>query len=394
MRVALVFKRLSLHGGSERQVAMLARDLAARGHAVHVFCRQVRTEPPPDVVVHRMPPLPLGAWGELVVFSWWARRAVARVARRQGAFDVTHAYGRTLGQDVYRVGGGCHRTYLEHAHALDRPWGLQRILRRSPFQLWKAGLEQRALVGPPAPHVIANSRMVADDLGARYGLDDTRLHVVRNGVDLSRFRPATDVERAATRASWGLGAEHEVVLFLGTGYARKGLDAALRACARLAPQRPRLRLVVAGRDKRLRAWRRLASRLGLDGRVLWLGAVSDPERCYGAADVSVLPTTYDPAANGTLESLACGVPTVTSSMNGAAEVVDRGRCGSVLETPIEPDALAAAVARWLDDAERDSTSRAARARAERHPFGESCEAMLDVYRAVLQDRSSPRGARS
>ncbi|MFT7465471.1 MAG: UDP-glucose:(heptosyl)LPS alpha-1,3-glucosyltransferase, partial [Pseudohongiellaceae bacterium] len=151
VRVALIYKRYALHGGSERQLAMLARDLVEKGHSVHIFCRSVRSEPSEGVQLHVMPALPLSGTLALFAFSAWARWACKRYEAKQGSFDVRHAFGRTVGQDVYRVGGGCHRTYLEHAHALDRPALWRRLSRGSLAQRCKANLEERALCGSPQP---------------------------------------------------------------------------------------------------------------------------------------------------------------------------------------------------------------------------------------------------
>lgn len=389
MRVALIYKRYALHGGSERQLSMLARDLVEQGHVVHVFCRSVRADPSPGVTLHVMPALPLSGTLALFAFSRWAARACRRFEELHGPFDVHHAYGRTVGQDVYRVGGGCHRTYLEHAHALDRPHWWRRWLRHSPAQRWKAELEQRALCGPNQPWVITNSGMVRDDLMFRYGLPPERLSVVRNGVDLTRFRPPVDDERSTMRAAWGFSRDDEVVLFLGTGFARKGLEPTLRAVALLAEGRPRLQLVVAGRDGRMRSWQALARALGLAERVLFVGPTDNHEACYRGADVYALPTAYDPAANSTLEALASGLPVVTSAMNGAAEILDEGVHGSILSCPVHPDDLAEALGHWLDRCADRTLAEQNRLRAEGFPASGSCEQILDVYRALLAHRRRP-----
>ena len=384
MRVAIVFKRFADTGGSERQVALLARQLAARGDDVHVFCASVRSALPAGVTAHVMPRLVPGRTLGLLAFSAWARRAVAR----HEPFDVRHAFGRTVGQDVYRLGGGCHRTYLEHAHALDRPAWLRPLLRRLPYQVVKVRIEERALAPSAARRIITNSSMTRDDLVFRYGLDPARVHVVPNGTDLARFRPPVAGEREELRRELGLPADAEVALFLGTGFARKGLEPTLRALARLAPARPRLLLLVAGRDRRPAHWQALATALRVADRVRFLGPRGDPERLYRAADVFVLPTAYDPAANSTLEALASGLPVVTSAANGAGEILREGRHGTVVPAPVHPGDVADALAAWLERADRPAVAAACRARAEEFPAEDSCAAMLEIYREVVAARGA------
>jgi UDP-glucose:(heptosyl)LPS alpha-1,3-glucosyltransferase len=385
MRVAIVYKRYADTGGSERQVALLCAALRAQEHDVHVFCGSVRSAPPEGVTVHRMPQVPLGRTLSMLRFSAWAARAVAREQRRHGRFDVTQAFGRTVGQDVYRLGGGCHRTYLEHAHALDRPAWLRPLLRRLPYEVLKARLEERALSGARR-RIITNSTLTRDDIVFRYALDPATIRVVRNGTDLSRFRPAAPGEKQVLRAELGLPAEASVAVFLGSGYARKGLEPTLRACALLLPRLPGLRLLVIGADRRLAWWRARAAALGLADQVLFAGPRRDPERLLRAADVSVLPTAYDPSANSTLESLASGLPVVTSDMNGAGEIIVPGVHGSVVNAPVHPGDVADALEHWLRRADRELAAHATRSLAAEFPAEDSCTGLLDVYREVIEAR--------
>lgn len=394
MRVALVFKRWSDSGGSERQVTLLVRELLARGDEVHLFCEQVRGATPAALVVHRLSPLPLGRTLRMLRFSRWAARQIARHERAHGPFDVQQAFGRTVGQQVYRLGGGCHRSYLELAHALDRPRWLRALLARHPYQVLKARLEERALEPAPGRRIIVNSEMTRRDLGFRYGLAPASIHVLRNGVDLARFRPAAGDERGQLRAELGLAADAEVALFLGTGFSRKGLQPTLRAVARLAAERPALVLLVAGRTRRARAWSRLARQLGIDRRVVFLGARSDPERLYRAADVFVLPAAYDPAANATLEALASGLPVVTSQTNGAGEVLEEGVQGTVVPAPVHPQDVADAIAFWLARSDRQAIARAARRTAEHHPADTRVEELLAIWDESRAERAAQRAART
>jgi UDP-glucose:(heptosyl)LPS alpha-1,3-glucosyltransferase len=314
-----------------------------------------------------------GAWR-----AWSFARAVeGHLAERD--YDLVVGLGRTWTQDVLRLGGGCQRTYLELAHrATLTP--RERLLGSGA---WKHALavriEERALRDEHV-HVIVNSHMVRRDVRARYGLGDERLSVILNGVDLARFHPsAKDAAGAAKRRELGLGRRDCVVLFLGTGYARKGLDLVLEAFPRLAAQRGDVRLLVAGFDSARARYEARAAELGLGARAVFVGGTLAPETLYAAADVYVLPTRYDPFANSTLEALASGLPVVTSTTNGAAELLDEG-CGSSLEVAAGPEPLADALVRWTAPERRRAGAAAARARAEEH--GE--ESKFRVTEALLE----------
>ncbi|HRE14440.1 MAG TPA: glycosyltransferase family 4 protein, partial [Usitatibacteraceae bacterium] len=86
---------------------------------------------------------------------------------------------------------------------------------------------------------------------------------------------------------------------------------------------------VAGKDKRAGRYGQLSVKLGIAGRVRFTGGVSDVKPFLAAADAFVLPTLYDPFPNAALEAMACGLPVVTSTKCGAAEIVREGENGFV-----------------------------------------------------------------
>ncbi|UCE84694.1 MAG: glycosyltransferase family 4 protein [Deltaproteobacteria bacterium] len=380
MRIALVHMRHAGTGGTERYLNHLAAHLAEAGHEVCIVCRRHEAPPHPAVrfVVLRGPALTRA--GRM----WTFAKAVERHVRRT-PYDVVYGLGKTWSHDVVRLGGGCHATYLERAHAATlRPH--ERLLRGGA---WKQRLalviERRAVTR--AAHVIVNSGMVKRDVMQRYAIPGERIAVIPNGVDLARFRP--DPERgAALRRACGFGPEHAVVLFLGTGYGRKGLDRVLDAFAALLHPRPQARLLVVGYDSAAARFERQAKRLGVQAAVRFLGGRRDAEGCYAAADLYVLPTRYDPFANTTLEALAAGVPVITSDANGAAELISTGVEGAVLPEPISAGALCDALVDFLDPERAKARSEAARRLAERH----SIERCMEASAQVLAEIASLRGA--
>ncbi len=176
---------------------------------------------------------------------------------------------------------------------------------------------------------------------AALGAAPAKLHVLRNGVDLQRFRPEP---QAAARARLGLAAEGRWLVSVGHLVERKGHDITLRALAGL----PGVQLALLGQGPDRAALQALAQQLGVTDRVRFVGQVpnEDLRWWYSAADASVLASSREGWANVLLESMACGTPVAGSKIWGTPEVVARPEAG-VLFDPRTPEALGAALARLL-----------------------------------------------
>ncbi|MFN0242953.1 MAG: glycosyltransferase family 4 protein [Planctomycetota bacterium] len=374
MKVALVHMRHAGTGGTERYLNQLATHLAERGDEVTIVCRSHESPPHPAVRFRVLRRLALG--------SGWRMRAFARDAAAHvgsSTYDVVYGLGKTWAQDAIRLGGGCHATYLELAHdaTLSRAEGLVR--KGAAKHRLALAIEERAFAWPALRAVVVNSDMVAADVVRRHGTPREKIRRIYNGVDLARFHPRRKhAEGAELRRSCGFASEHTVVVFLGTGYGRKGLDLVLDAAPRVFARRKELRLLVAGYDSAQRAFEvRAAASLG--ERAHFLGGRRDPENVLAAADLYVLPTRYDPFANATLEALASGLPVITTAQNGASELVEEGVTGSVLATP-DAELFAQALSAWTEPGRLDGAGERARAVAERHPAehtGAESAAVLD-----------------
>ena len=160
--------------------------------------------------------------------------------------------------------------------------------------------------------VIANSKMVRDEILARFPFPPSRVHVIYNGITLSSVAPS----RAKARRIWNIDEKTFCPLFLGTGWERKGLSTAIRAADCLEDTT----LLVAGRG--------VADRYR-GTNVRFLGPVKDIASLFAASDILVLPTWYDPFSNACLEALAAGLPVITTDANGFSEIIERGVHGDI-----------------------------------------------------------------
>jgi UDP-glucose:(heptosyl)LPS alpha-1,3-glucosyltransferase len=378
LRVAIVRQRYTPYGGAERFIERALPALERAGAEVTLITRGAQGWGSRAVVTAN--PFYLG--------SLWRDRSFARAARSAwGEFDLVQSHERIAGCDIYRAGDGVHRRWLEIRRAAAGP--LERLgIALSPYHRYVCAEERRMFEHPALRAVICNSAMVREEILAAFRVVPEKLHVVYNGVDLEHFHPrhAADL-RAAARAELGLAEGEFAFLHVGSGFARKGLDAAIGALARCAE--PGLRLFAAGRDRDAARFAALAQAAGVGARVRLLGARADVRPLYAAADCFILPTRYDPFPGAALEALAMGLPAIVGRRSGAAEVL--GEAGWICE-PEDVDGLAQrmrAAARALASGENGKTLRAAARRtAEGYGIDAMARKLTDLYAALIARRTA------
>jgi phosphatidylinositol alpha-1,6-mannosyltransferase len=195
--------------------------------------------------------------------------------------------------------------------------------------------------------------------------------VVPPGVDPDRFRPLDPDEKAKARAHFDLPEDGRVVVSLSRLVPRKGMDVLIEAVARVAPRRPDVVVAIGGTGRDLGRLERLAARTGAPVRLLGRVPDDDLPAFYGCADVFAMLCRnrwggLEQEGFGIvfLEAAACGIPQVAGQSGGAAEAVDDGSTGVVVDRPSDPDAVTRALVQLLDDPARSAAmGRAARARA-------------------------------
>lgn len=362
MRILLVARPWSFHGGVETATAGLVAALVEHGHDVHVLSTGPQ-RPLSRATVHRLgvPPLPPAA--RLLVVD-----ALARAAIRRGRWDVVQSHERIVGAGVYRAGEGCHAAYLE---------ALGGGRRRPLYHRVVLAIERRVFA--TTPRVVAIAERGKREIERLYGLAPDRVTVVYNGVDLGRFNLENRARhRDGARDEVGLGDATRALLFVGSGFDRKGLGTAIRALAALADSPSCLLVVGKGDTERYRA---LAGELHVADRIVWLGAREDIDRWYAAADVLVLPARYEPFGNVHLEALASGLPVVTSTRAGGAEIIDEGTTGAVRE-PEDAAGIADAI-RLLATRPSADLQDACRRAAEPFTYARQVACLEAVWRDVM-----------
>jgi len=240
--------------------------------------------------------------------------------------------------------------------------------------------------------ILGNSRRVVDELAGADGVAPSRLGLIHNGVDLSRFRAAG--ERSAVRASLGIEPSATVFACLANLIGYKGHAELLSALATIKPRlAPNWRLLAIGRDGgALAGLKAQAEALGLTENILWLGLRRDVAELLQASDIGVLASHEEGFSNAIIESMACGLPMVVTDVGGNAEAVSHGACGLVTR-PRNVGALAQALCDVaLNPALAITMGAAGRERAAQVFSLESCLDKYEAtYRALLAGQPLPHG---
>lgn len=367
LRIALVRRGYSRSGGAEAYLKRLADGILKAGHDISLVTTK---EWPEDE-------WPFGSITRLAATTVIGFADELEQIRPQLQCDVLFSLERVWTCDVYRAGDGVHRAWLERRRRFEIP--LKQFVRsgnrkhRGLLELEQSLFEKRK-----AGRAIAASQMVMNEITGLYRYPIDQIDLVRNGVPVEGFR-VDPAFRQKSRAKLNLQRDQIALLFVGSGWERKGLLFAIEAMA-LCKNR-NVRLLVAGRGderryrtRRLRFWRK--------DPVHFLGEIADLAPVYAAADVFILPTLYDPFSNACLEALASGLPVITTRSNGFSEIIEDRVHGSILDNPANLIGLRDAIQFWSNSSRRDACRLVNIKRASQFDISTNVAQTLDVINQV------------
>ena len=373
LKIALVANHIHFRGGMERYTAELAARLC-REHDVHLFTCEASDVPLDRVTVH---PVHVRQKPFLALFAQFYRQTSRMI--RLSDFDIVHTIGGiTAHQNIVTA------QYCQYAwgDAIRREPGAKAGITPYHRLMWQiAGyFEKQAFTSPETLGVSANSRRTQADLVQFYGADPAKMQVIYNGVDTERFSPANARFRSEIRQRYQIPEDALVVLFVGE-YRRKGLATIIDALGQL--QDKRLHLLAVGRGD-LAYYRTLAALAGIAGRAAFAGPAQSIEQFFGAADLFVFPTYYEPFGMVITEAMASGLPVITSRSAGAAELITDGESGLLLDSPSDPAELSRKIAALVSDsAALKNMGQRARPAASGYTWDNVAEDTLDLYARSL-----------
>jgi glycosyltransferase involved in cell wall biosynthesis len=364
--------------GQQRYLWRLGAWLAGEGQDVHYLT--VRPQPAavacaPGTTLHRLDRLSRtqlrGAVRDLGLDVLLLNPERSRRYRGLRANVLRSAYGT----EHYRQKLRSFRNPIERA--------VRSCVRLTPWEAierrWERAFYERTT---PPPHVVAQSRYMRGEILQSYSVPAGNVHVVHNAVDTREFSvEAREALRDEMRARWRIPPDATCLLFLGHNYRLKGLWQLLDV---LSHADPSVHLLVAGRGtgpgQRREARRRIV-RCGLQDRVTLAGPVRPSLHALAAADVLVHLSWHDSFGFVALEAMACGLPVITTPHVGAAELIDDGVSGLVVD-PSDNRTIAAAIERTREAAFRRTMGGAAAAVSRDYDEPSNFRRVFEVLRAA------------
>jgi UDP-glucose:(heptosyl)LPS alpha-1,3-glucosyltransferase len=371
MRIAIIRKKYIYHGGSEGFSQTLIRKLAEEGHEIHIFSIQWNTpERLKNIQFHKVPAITFNSFFRDLTFALFSHRML-----KQGNFDIIQSHDKTFYQDIYRAGDGCHIEWLRQRWRRTGLLGKLSIVL-NPYHWLILVMERMIFKGRRFQKIIAISELVKRNIIEHYHIDERDIEVIYNGVDLERFNPENRKKyRDEIRRKHSIDGNDFVVLFVGSGFERKGVEYLLKA-SELVSEPVTVLVVGKGSEEKMRRYIKKQ-------RVIFCGPQREIHKYYAASDIFVFPTIYEPFGNVHLEALASGLPVITTRLSGASEIIREGIHGFVIDKPEDIDALSQRIMMLKDREKNEQMGFEARRLAENFSFGVHTEKILKLYQTLL-----------
>ena len=238
-------------GGVERYTADLARVFVDMGHEVHLFCHRQKGVTDERVLFHHVPAI--GFWSPLKIWSF-AIVSFLMLKKRREEFDIIHGFGKTFFQDVLRLGGGSHFDYMKRTYPRMGNRFFSFFIILNPRHLFNLLLEWVMFRTGGTKRKVCNSNMCKREYMERYGVSEDAIDVIYNGVDSERFSPVNkrlSRERVINQTclnKQNITGDEIFILFVGSGFRRKGLKHAIESLA-FIDKKINIHLLVVGRGK-------------------------------------------------------------------------------------------------------------------------------------------------
>lgn len=343
-------------GGLQRDFLRIAELCHQRGHTVEALAMHWEGGAPEWLLVRVFPNHCLTNHGRCRAFS----RDMAGMLRNE-EYDLVVGFDKMPGLDVYFAADPCFQARAREIHS--------RFYRLTPRYRHFVAFERSVFDRRAETEILLLSEREMPHFIRCYRTPLERFHMLPAGVSEEFVCSDHDEElRASFRQAQGIASDQLLLLFVGSRFATKGLDRALRAIAALPLSlREKVQLFVVGDDD-ARSFIAMARTHGIERHIRFWGGCDNVRRFFLAADLLIHPAYTENAGIVLLEALILGLPVLTTDVCGYAYYIAEAHAGMVLPSPFSQTDMNGVLERMLTSPEKDRWSHNGREYGKRHDF--------------------------
>ncbi|CAM8360735.1 GT4_PimA-like domain containing protein [Candidatus Methylopumilus universalis] len=316
MKIAIIRRKFTAFGGAENFILRASSGLSQLGINFFIISELWKRNSHNSKNIHWIEAKSHGffRFTKFIRFQKSVRKIIAL-----NNFDLIQSHERLTGVDIYRLGDGIHAAWIDRLKEIS-PWYKKAWLSIDPYHQKIIRIEKEMSEDENLFYV-ANSDLVKKELYKYYKVPESRIKVIENGIDTRSFHPASASKKEASKKQLALNPKFPVVLFVGSGFERKGAFEIVEAIKLL----PKFQAIIVGQDKKIDQLRDLAH----GHNILVTGPQDNIQKYLDAADIFCLPSLYDSLPNAALEALCCGLPIVLTKDVGLAPHIKKNLAGVI-----------------------------------------------------------------
>ncbi|QMR45668.1 glycosyltransferase family 4 protein [Citrobacter freundii] len=335
MIVAFCLYKYFPFGGLQRDFMRIAQTVAARGHHVRVYTQSWEGECPDVFELVLVPVKSRTNHGRNAEYYSWVQAHLL-----QHPVERVVGFNKMPGLDIYYAADVCYAEKVAQEKSI-----FYRLTSRYRHyaEFERATFQQ----GQPTQLLMLTNKQIAD-FQKHYQTEAERFHILPPGIYPDRkYSQQIPDSRDIYRQKNGISEQQYLLLQVGSDFTRKGVDRSIRALASLPETlRQNTLLFVVGQDKP-RKFQTLADKLNVHANVRFFSGRNDVAELMAAADLLMHPAYQEAAGIVLLESIAAGLPVLTTAICGYAHYIRDANCGVVIEEPFQQDILNEVLCRAL-----------------------------------------------
>lgn len=343
MKLAFCLYKYFPFGGLQRDFMNIALECHRRGYSIRVYTLFWHGEKPSHFDITIVPVNALTNHKRYQKYTDWVHQSL-----KEDPVDAVIGINKMPGLHVYYAGDSCYEDIAQN----NRQWWYRLGNRYRHFSNY-----EKSVFSPASEtEILMISRPQKDLFVNYYNTPEKRMHFLPPGISRDRVAPSNaQIIRKEFREEFSVKDNEFLLLMVGSGFKKKGLDRALIAMAELPEQlRNNTKLICIGQDNP-KVFLKLIAKLGLEGQATILAGRSDIPRFLLGADLLVHPASDENAGIVLVEAIVAGLPVLATENCGYGCYVEQADAGSLVPLPFQQETLNTMLAQMLTNHEARAT---------------------------------------